>query len=161
MKRKFVLAMSFFVIVGTAMAAGRSPSPFALKLKAFQSGFRNCSRPTPSGMTSFWQVNEGDVKTIDQALMQYLDLTAITKRLSKPPSAYGRQYLGFNRGTRRFIYINAYVKAPKSAKSTFVRACDGGNKFWGIEYDLQQKLFRDFELNSVPGAGDPLDGLKL
>ena len=159
MNRKTVVALAIFVSIGTAAAAGRSTSAFPLKIGAFKAGFRNCSRPTPQGITSFWQVSQSDVKWIDEALMQYLERTQLVKELRTPPSAYGRQYLGYNRGERRFVYVNAFMRSSGDAKSTYVRWCDGGNQFWGIEYDMQQRIFTGFYIDDV--EGDPLEGLKL
>ena len=158
MKRKVVLALAFLFTVGTATAA-KAPMAFPLKVSAFSAGFHNCSRPIPQGMTSFWQVNPPDVEKIDQSLVQYLEITALTKRLRKPTSAFGRQYLGFSRGEKRFIYINAYLKASGDTKSTYVKRCEASNQTWGIEYDMQQKVFANFEMDTPPG--DPLDGIKI
>jgi hypothetical protein len=159
MNRKIVVVLAIFVSSGAAAAAGRSTSAFALKLGAFKEGFRNCSRPTPQGMTSFWQVNPSDIEKIDEALMHHLEGTGLAKKLRAPPSGYGRQYLGYNRGQRRFVYVNAFLRSSGDTKSTYVRWCDGGNQFWGIEYEMQQKIFTGFEIDGV--QGDPLEGLKL
>lgn len=158
MIRKVVVALTFLFSAGPATAA-KAPSAIPLKISAFSAGFRNCSRPVPQGMTSYWQVSPSDLAKVDQSLLQYLDITAVTKRLRKPPSAFGRQYLGFNRGNRRFIYINAYLKATGDTKSTYVRRCEAGNQTWGIEYDLQQQLFANFDMDTPPV--DPLDGIKI
>ena len=159
MNRKIIAALAVFVLSGTAAAAGRSTAAVALKIGAFKAGFRNCSRPTPQGITSFWQVAPSDVEKIDEALMHHLERTGLAKKMRASPSAYGRQYLGYNRGERRFVYVNAFLRSSGDAKSTYVRWCDGGNQFWGIEYDMQQKTFTDFEIDGV--LGDPLEGLKL
>jgi hypothetical protein len=91
--------------------------------------------------------------------MLHLERTGLAKKLHDPPSSYGRQYLGYNRGKRRFIYVNAFLRLSGDARSVYVRACDGGNLFWGIEYDVQSGLFGGLEINGV--MGDPLEGLKL
>jgi hypothetical protein len=159
MNLKAAVGLAILVSGGIAAAAGRSPSAFPLKIGAFKAGFRNCSRPTPQGITSYWQVNQSDVERIDEALMQYLERKGLLKMLRTPLSAYGRQYLGYNRGERRFVYINAFMRSSGDTKSTYVRWCDGGNLFWGIEYDMKGKTFTGFEIDGV--EGDPLEGLKL
>jgi hypothetical protein len=50
-------------------------------------------------------------------------------------------------------------KAANKAQAQFLRGCDGGILFWGIEYDLRSKAFLNFATNSA--LGDPLEGLKL
>jgi hypothetical protein len=158
MIRQVVVALAFLFSVSPATAA-KAPSAIPLKLAAFSAGFHNCSRPVPQGMTSYWQVSPSDMAKVDQSLLQYLEITGLTKRLRKPPSAFGRQYVGFSRGNRRFIYVNAYLKATGDTKSTYVRRCEAGNQTWGIEYDLQQQLFANFDMDTPPT--DPLDGIKI
>jgi hypothetical protein len=98
---------------------------------------------------SYWQVNQSDVERIDEALMQYLERQGLVKMLRSPLSAYGRQYLGYNRSERRFVYVNAFMRSSSDTKSMYVRWCDGGNLFWGIEYDMQEKIFTGFEIDGV------------
>ena len=159
MNQKIAIALVVLAFGWAADAAGRSTAAVALKIDAFKMGFRNCSRPTPRGITSFWQVNQSDVARIDEALILYLEKTGLANRLRVPPSAYGRQYLGYDRGERRFVYVNAFLRSSGDARSTYQRWCDGGNQFWGIEYDMKQKAFADFEIDGT--SGDPLGGLKL
>ena len=158
MAGKTVLALAILFLSATAYGGGRS-SAVALKIEAFKTGFRNCSRPTPEGTTSFWEVRQPDVEKIDEGLMIHLERTGLAKKLRNPPSTYGRQYLGYNRGDRRFVYVNAFLRSSGDPKSKYQRWCDGGNLFWGIEYDMQQKVFTGFEIDGV--LGDPLEGLKL
>jgi hypothetical protein len=156
---RIAIAFAILVFSLTAVAAGRSTAAVVLKVEAFKAGFRNCSRPTPQGMTSFWQVGQPALDRIDEALMVHLEKTGLAKKLRAAPASYGRQYLGYNRGERRFVYINAFLRSSGDPRSTYQRWCDGGNQFWGIEYDMKEKVFKDFEIDGV--SGDPLEGLTL
>jgi hypothetical protein len=158
---RILVLLSALVCGDLAPAAGRSTagsSAIVLKIEAFKSGFRNCSRETPEGTTGFWQVRQSDADKTDVALMLHLERTGLAKTLRGAPVSYGRQYLGYNRGKRRFIYVNAFARAPGDLRSVYVRGCDGGNLFWGIEYDVQSESFGRLEINGA--MGDPLQGLK-
>jgi hypothetical protein len=163
MNHKIVMALALLAFSLNADGASRSPAAVALKIEAFKTGFRNCSRPTPQGMTSFWQVNQTDVERIDAELILHLEKTGLAKKLRASPSTYGRQYLGYNRGARRFVYVNAFPRSSGDARSAYQRWCDGRNLFWGIEYDMKQKVFTDFQTDGVVGdpVEDPMEGLKL
>jgi len=160
---KVVMALAFLAFGWAADAASQSTAAVALKIEAFKTGFRNCSRPTPQGITWFWQVKQPDVERIDAALIRHLERTGLAENLRASPSAYGRQYLGYNRGYRRFVYVNAFLRSSGDARSAYQGSCDGGDQFWGIEYDVKQKVFTDFEINGVIGdpVENPLEGLRL
>ena len=157
MIHRVATSVALLAIAFTANAADSSTKAVALNIEAFKTGFRNCSRPTPQGMTSFWQVSQPDLDTVDAALLLHLEKSGAAKKLRGSPSSYGRQYLGFNRGERRFIYINAFLRSSGDARSRYQRWCDGGNQFWGIEYNVNDKTFTGFAVDSV--YRDPLDGL--
>jgi hypothetical protein len=74
--------------------------------------------------------------------------------LAYKPAKYVRQYAGFRRGTRQFVYINAYAtphlpQREDPAASTLEIGCDGGDMFWGIEYDQLKRTFRNLEINGT------------
>jgi hypothetical protein len=121
-----------------------------LRPPRFKGGLRFCSRPAPQGVSGFWEVQAEDVAAID-ALDKYLRETGIDKRLTLPVSKYQRQYLGFLRGTERFIYINAFPARFRSAVANsskeMPRICDGGTINWGIEYDVTKRVFLAFAPN--------------
>lgn|SRR5215813_12156887 len=121
-----------------------------LPLQAFEKGIRTCSRTGPSGITGYWQVSEAEVSEIDQALLKFLSGPAMRRTSSTPLDMYMRQYMGLFRGSRRFVYINAFPKDfPTSSTAEMVDLCDGGPSFWGIEYDLARRRFGPRETNGV------------
>jgi hypothetical protein len=113
-----------------------------------------CSRPGPKWVTSSWEVSPQQVKQIDPALLSYMRTAFSWKTLAYKPEKYVRQYLGLRRGEHPFIYINAYIPFPRGAfedpAKGLVIACDGGDAFWGIEYDLEWGTFSDLEVNGSP-----------
>jgi hypothetical protein len=163
MNHRMVVALLLLGFSSTVDAASESAAAVALRLEAFKTGFRNCSRPTPQGITAFWQVDQPDVERIDAALILHLEKTGLAKKLRAPLSTYGRQYLGYSRGDHRFVYVNAFPRSSRDARSAYQRWCDGRNLFWGIEYDMKKRVFIDFEIDRPVGdpVENPLEGLKL
>jgi hypothetical protein len=128
----------------------------SLPLVAFKAGFRMCSRPGPSSVTSYWEVPQDDVARVDQALLTYLRNATSKRTIAYRPEKFLRQYAGFRRGEHVFIYINAFP-SDELAHSTidpskaFLAACDGGDLFWGIEYDVGSGTFAGLETNGSVG----------
>jgi len=112
---------------------------------AVADGLRFCSRNAPTGVSGFWEVPTEDVPPIDVALLKYMHASRLDKRLKLPTSKYQRQYLGFLRGERRFVYINAFpayfLLAVRDSTKVLPRMCDGGAITWGIEYDVKERRF--------------------
>jgi hypothetical protein len=143
------------VALGAASPSGgrshRSGAPVALNLSAFSHGFRLCSRPTPERMSEYWQLSPTEVSAIDVALLEYLRSSGAQGRLSLPVELYQRQYLGFHRDNSRIVYVNAFpAKAQSAVRASakeFIRGCDGGGNFWGVEYNPTTKTFASFAIN--------------
>jgi hypothetical protein len=126
----------------------------ALALTAFKDGFRMCSRPGPSGVTSYWQVAAEEVQRVDAALLAYLRDAPGEQTLAYRPEKFVRQYAGFSRMERQFIYINAFPsdhlqQMTEDPSQTLAIGCDGGDIFWGIEFDVQRRAFAELETNGA------------
>jgi hypothetical protein len=73
----------------------------------------------------------------------------------------GRQYAGFVLGKEKIIYVNAFplklLDYDGSNLATWsatwrvapVIFCDGGHRFFGVEYDPKKKTFSHFEFNGI------------
>ena len=126
----------------------------AVALAGFKDGFRLCSRPGPSRVTSYWQVAAEEVQRVDAALLAYLRDAPGEQTLAYRPEKYIRQYAGFSRMERQFIYINAFPSdhlrlMTEEPSQTLAIGCDGGDIFWGIEYDVQREAFAELETNGT------------
>jgi hypothetical protein len=163
MVMKALLALAILTGSDVARASDKTRRAVPLKIEAFKDGFRPCSREPPQGITGYWELKQSEVTKIDNALLTHLDRSGLKNRLRFSPSGYQRQYLGLIRGQQRIVYISAFPvnfgDAVSRSKTQFVKGCDGGNLFWGIEYDIQTKSFTDFAVDET--MGDPLEGLRL
>lgn len=107
-------------------------------------------------MTGFWQVSPDAVADIDRALLVML------RGQSSPATAsglesYGRQYLGFFRGERRYIFINAFPRdfevTPEMARTRVRDVCDNS---WAVEFDVATQKFSRVLIDSGPPSNEPL-----
>jgi hypothetical protein len=89
---------------------------------------RLCSRPGPGRISSGWD------PTADQ-------IAQAEGRLSGLVTAMGR----------RLIYVNLFPRSPGDDfwRTAFVRACDGGDAFWGVLFDPQTLRFSAPEFNGA------------
>lgn len=115
---------------------------------------RQCSRRGPRS-TGFWAPSRQEVLSAERELEAYL---------SKPNCAtrdtldhYFRQYIGFIRNGRRFLYVNALHDSVRNDFSVVgespgwplipIVVCDGGDSFWGVEFDVEAQTFQNLECN--------------
>ena len=113
-----------------------------------------CSRPGPKGVTSYWELSPTAVDEIDRALLGYLAKGPVNATFAFRPEKYVRQYAGFRRGKKEFVYINAYPSptlklGAEDARKVMGIGCDGGDVFWGIEYDVVKRAFGHLEINGA------------
>ena len=84
---------------------------------------------------------------LEQRLGPYLDHTQSAIRLE----LYNRQYVGFIKGGRRYIYGNFFkteYRATNPASEPVV-VCDGGDWFWSVIYSLDSKTFQEMQINGL------------
>jgi hypothetical protein len=74
-----------------------------------------------------------------------------------PPQGWRRQYGGFLRGGRRFIYGNFFPHeagddrpADNDWRHAPMMVCDGGHAFFGVEYDVEGRRFTHLGFNGYP-----------
>lgn len=110
-----------------------------------------CSRGGPEGVASFWAPTETQLDALEARLIAFLGLHESDESLP-PGTSYHRQYLGFVKDSRRYIYGSFYPsrgKMTKAERDNPVRVCDGGPAFWGVVYDLESGRFSDLVVNPV------------
>jgi hypothetical protein len=136
-----------------------------LPLSAAPALLRPCSRAAPP-FTSLWTPGARDIAQLEEDLAAYLaraDTARTTPGFPAPPllASYYRQYVGFvSPGGRRLIYVSAFAPAQigppadmgrdtASWRREPVMVCDGGDAFWGLEYDPASRRFRGLAFNGV------------
>jgi hypothetical protein len=108
---------------------------------------RTCSRPSPDreGALAQWIPTPEQIRTLESALPE------LSTRVEAPAS-YQRQYVGIVRDGRRLVYVNAWparVDASLDPSREAMRACDGGDMFWGVVWDPELRAFSEFEANGA------------
>jgi hypothetical protein len=108
-------------------------------------------------------VSQEDVRRVDAALLAYLRSAPFKGRLAYKPEKFVRQYAGFRRLGRPYVYINAFPSRDLltfrvDATNKVVRSkvdpskglrfvCGGGDEEWGIEYDVRSRTFSGLRTN--------------
>lgn len=104
-----------------------------------------CSRQTLQSVTGFWQPSEKDVADAEAALAAFFPQGRFL-------SGYKRQYVGALVNGRKVIYINSFhgsvaEEMKTNWRKTPVNVCDGGDAFWGCEYDPATKAVTNVMFN--------------
>ena len=161
--------LAVLVLVGALSAPGETPAvgkPWAiLPVGESKSALMQCSRTSPGPSAPFWSPVPAQVEELEKRLPAYLRQqkhAAHADHFAK----YLRQYVGFTRKGRKLIYLNAFstnvldmlcrsgAKAgPGDCRNQWrtegLFVCDGGDDFWGVEYDPESKTFSGLNFNGV------------
>ena len=110
---------------------------------------RQCSRGSPAEVSEFWLPSRSQVIAIEQRLPELLRKSGHHIKLS---DSY-RQYIGVTSQGKKRIYVNSFPKfALDYSKKpdwhvTSITVCDGGDVFWGVEFDPADNTFHDLLFN--------------
>ena len=139
------------VFVSTLSASGESvPEGYAIMPQSEGPALiRQCSRFAPKHITRFWTPSVPQVQAIEQRLVELLKGSGHHIKLVDSR----RQYIGvFTRG-KKLIYLNAFPASALDApdhidwRKTAFTACDGGDVFWGVEFDSATNSFANLAFN--------------
>jgi hypothetical protein len=113
---------------------------------------QQCSRNTPQGVGGFWMPSSGDVAELEARLEPFLKASS-SGRSALPLDQYHRQYIGFTKLGKHYIY-GSFYSVPATFVSNYeatepVLVCDGGSHFWGIVFSVDSKAFMDLAFNGV------------
>jgi hypothetical protein len=113
---------------------------------------QQCSRRTPTDVSSFWEPSPKDIERLEQLLVGYLS-DRENSRAGIPPKGlqYHRQYVGIVKAGVRMIYGNFYIggKPQDAEKTAPAIICDGGTSHWGVVFNIQTGEFEELEFNGV------------
>ena len=110
---------------------------------------RPCSRGGPEDVESFWAPTETQLDALEAKLITFLSSHESNESLP-PGTSYHRQYLGFVKGGRLYIYGSFYPgqgRMTSDERNDPLRICDGGHSIWGVVYDLESGEFIDLRVN--------------
>jgi hypothetical protein len=104
-----------------------------------------CSRPSPANVTAFWTPSVAQVLEAERRLPAFLSQSGHKIDLSRTH----RQYMGIISAGKKLIYLNALLadQSDLDWKTTAIIVCDGGDAFWGVEFDPTDNSFHNIEFN--------------
>jgi hypothetical protein len=143
---RFIMLVSVAGLLGASGAEEKHS--FVLSPTLGSALLKQCSRPTPQNIEGFWVPTEQNIARLEQLLVPFL--TSISGGKSALPlEHYHRQYVGFIKGGKRYIYGNFYGQSEAGRNESVepVIVCDGGADFWGIVYSLDSNTFSNFYRN--------------
>jgi hypothetical protein len=110
---------------------------------------KQCSRPALKNTKGMWIPSANQIALMEQRLDLYLGkhYPAIRKNIGQ----LYFQYAGLIRNKKKFIYINTldqHAQANPDWRHTAMIICDGGDTFWGLEYDPVTHQFSEMTFNS-------------
>jgi hypothetical protein len=109
-----------------------------------------CSRPAPQDVDGFWSPTSEQIAELETLLGPYLKSVPLGRSLL-PLERYHRQYVGFVKGGKLFIYGSFYAYAVEARREPTepIIVCDGGRSFWGIVYSVESKELMELAVNGV------------
>lgn len=127
---------------------------------------QQCSRPSPEkdSVEGYWTPGAAQIRELEAGLTPLLrdSLNRIgggrTATVAQHLAVYHRQYAGLVMNGRRIIYVNGFVQSPEMAEATGdttrwrelpTQVCDGGEAFFGVEYDPATRRFRNLHFNGL------------
>ena len=129
-----------------------------------------CSRSGPENPTQFFTPSAREVTAIESAAMRLLrdnraEYEALLSQAStsgeggvtpfdwpEDPSLYDRQYIGYYEDGRRMIYGSYFPTGFRLEPGEPVVLCDGGFRFFGVEFDLEANKVRRLAFDGTRGG---------
>ena len=108
---------------------------------------KQCSRVTPTDVSGFWSPSPAQMIAIEKLLPDLLRKNGQKLNLSDY-----RQYIGVTSHGKKLIYLNSFpseVTKRLDWRTTAVVVCDGGDAFWGVEFDPADNTFHNLQFNGV------------
>lgn len=143
-------------LAGLALSACSPPSDLGgdsvvLSGPKTQGIFDQCSRFVPVRDEGSWRPSRADIETLEaelpEAIRNSREASAFAGRT--PPQGWRRQYVGFFRDGRRYVYGNFFLKLGDEGRwrEEPMLVCDGGAAYFGVEYDAQARRIVQLEFN--------------
>ena len=147
------LSLSLTLLTTVGVSVAEEQRVFVLAPAKGASLLQQCSRTAPQGVDAFWRPSAEDISELETLLEPFLRANP-TGRPLLPLQQYHRQYVGFTKGGKRYIYGNFYAlprgfTADQDEAVDPIHVCDGGRHFWGIVFAVDSKSFLELAINGV------------
>jgi hypothetical protein len=144
--RIFILGL--FLLLSVQAGANTSWQAYGVILKGQQAKdlLRQCSRATPEKVTAQWTPSKTQ---IDQLESKFPAFKRTLKRPKAQLSSFYRYYAGFIAGGRKIIYVDLFPKPSLAWRSQGMMVCDGGEQYWGVEFEVKTGEFVNVALSGI------------
>jgi hypothetical protein len=149
---RFNLAL-FLTVVAAASIFAADPLPTNCAILPVSQGpqlLRQCSRSTPADVSGYWTPSPSQISAAEKSLPELLAKSGHKFKLSN----FRSQYLGVISHGKKIIYVNAFpaslysdTKETVHWQTEAVIICDGGEHFWGVEFDPDDNTFHNLQFN--------------
>ena len=112
-----------------------------------------CSRSSPQEIESYWQIDSESLLLLKQNMHKVNTVKSracCNNTKIENHDNYNYQATGIVINGKKVIYINAFHKSTNSHffdRDDLITVCDGGNYFWGVEFHMQEKVFKNLAVN--------------
>ena len=134
-------------VVGLSLAGDRG---VVLRDAEAASVLKQCSRLAPVSNDGYWTPDSNQTGILEENLLKHLSARKEAGLRVPPDNQYARQYIGFKKDGRDYIYGNFYPLREafysESPHRAFV-VCDGGPSFWGVVFDVERQVFDEPQFN--------------
>jgi hypothetical protein len=159
----------------TRQGNGEGPSPSfpsatgaVLAIQNGESTLNQCTRSVPQRVRGFWLPDSATIDSLEARLAPVLStaLRGAAPRGIEPSTAadFYRQYIGLvHSGGKRTVYVNGFHRQYVAARfhraertvsgdtlgwrTEPISVCDGGSRFFGVEYDPRSKQLGRIRFN--------------
>jgi hypothetical protein len=131
-----ILILIFLLLSSVQAASNTNWQTYGVILKGqpAKALLRQCSRAAPEKVSAQWTPSAQQIEQLETKFPAY------KQKLGRPAaqlSSFYRQYAGFIAGGRKIIYVNLFPKrVDPDWRSRAVMVCDGGEQFWGVEFEV-------------------------
>jgi hypothetical protein len=108
-----------------------------------------CSREAPQA-TTFWEPSEAEIDILERQLVIFMRAREQAQSTVPPPGQYGRQYVGFFRNGKPYIYGNYYPDTADKYQSLGpLDVCDGGRAHWSLVFNPKASSFSELNFSGA------------
>jgi hypothetical protein len=142
-RAQFVVTLLALVCTGAASAESLPDHCAILPTSEGPALIHQRSRGSPTNVSGFWTPSPEQVLSIEKLLPDLLRKNHLKSKIS---DSY-RQYVGIISSGRKLIYLNSIPHELPDWRTKAVVVFDGGEAFWGVEFDPADNTFHNLGSN--------------